>query len=373
MASLALGVRFTPASAGTGDFVYSGAVTGYTNPTGLTDGKTYRYRAESSDLSQWEWGSGTWTAATSTLARTTIAISSTGSKISFTAQPQVAIVIFPADILQFDDAQTLTALQQNQGQKNLGVPTVLRSYLAGLQLSTAGSSSSVSVSAGVATDSTNASMIVLPSAISKTTGAWVAGNSAGGLDTGTIAANSWYAFFAITNTTSGAVDIIFTKEVAGTPPSPTLPSGYTLSRYIGSAQTDSSSNWVFFIQNGDQFSRAGAVSSDQTNPGASAVTVTLSSIPLGVVVSPAMNVAHFASSGSNGDLILSSLALADQTPSSGTASMLRYNASVNTNVPVSSVVTNPSAQIRFRVSASGAGDEFIIYTFGWIDRRGRDA
>lgn len=120
MAQTALGVRFNPVSSGTGDFVYSGAVTGYTNPTGLTDGGSYRYRAESADLSQWEWGSGTWTAASSTLARTTISISSSGtSKISFTAAPQVSIVIFPADVLQFDIAMSLTAAQQLQARANI--------------------------------------------------------------------------------------------------------------------------------------------------------------------------------------------------------------------------------------------------------------
>lgn len=120
MASLALGVRFNPVSAGTADFVYSGVVQGYTNPTGLTDGHTYRYRAESGDLSQWEWGSGTWTAATSTLARTTVLLSSSGtSKISFTTAPQVSIVIFPADVLLFDDVMSLTAAQQAQARANI--------------------------------------------------------------------------------------------------------------------------------------------------------------------------------------------------------------------------------------------------------------
>lgn len=120
MASLALGVRFNPVSAGTADFVYSGSVTGYTNPTGLTDGKTYRYRAESGDLSQWEWGSGVWTAGTTTLARTTVLLSSnSNSKVSFTVAPQVSIVIFPADVIQFDDAMSLTAAQQLQARANI--------------------------------------------------------------------------------------------------------------------------------------------------------------------------------------------------------------------------------------------------------------
>lgn len=95
MASVANIVRFLPASGSTGDFVYSSGVTGYRTPVSspaLTDGATYRYRAESSDLSEWEVGEGTWTTATTTMARTTIIHSSTGAKVNFTVAPNVAIV-----------------------------------------------------------------------------------------------------------------------------------------------------------------------------------------------------------------------------------------------------------------------------------------
>lgn len=95
MASVANIVRFLPASGSTGDFVYSSGVTGYRTPVSspaLTDGATYRYRAESADLSEWEIGEGTWTTATTTLARTTIIHSSTGAKVNFTVAPNVAIV-----------------------------------------------------------------------------------------------------------------------------------------------------------------------------------------------------------------------------------------------------------------------------------------
>lgn len=127
MAQQALGVRFTAASAGTGSFVNSSTVTGYAGTSTLVDGATYRYRAESLDLSQWEWGTGVWTAATSTLARTTIALSSAGSSaVSFAAQPQVAIVIFPSDVLQFDIAMSLTSTQKDNASTNLGTVRAVR-------------------------------------------------------------------------------------------------------------------------------------------------------------------------------------------------------------------------------------------------------
>jgi hypothetical protein len=127
MASLALGVKFNPTLGGTTDWVYSSAVTGYVGPAAsnpaMVDGKTYRYRAESADLSQWEWGFGAYTASTQTIARTTITLSSTGSKVSFSAPPMVGVIPFPADILQFDDAMSLTATQQLQGRANIGIST----------------------------------------------------------------------------------------------------------------------------------------------------------------------------------------------------------------------------------------------------------
>jgi hypothetical protein len=127
MASLALGVKFNPTLGGTTDWVYASAVTGYVGPAAsnpaMVDGKTYRYRAENADLSQWEWGFGAYTASSQTIARSTITLSSTGSKVSFSAPPTVGIVPFPADILQFDDAMSLTAAQQLQGRANLGMST----------------------------------------------------------------------------------------------------------------------------------------------------------------------------------------------------------------------------------------------------------
>lgn len=93
--------RFNPASSGTGDFVVSGAVPGYQTPSsaGAVNGATYRYRAESADLSQWEVGYGAYNTGTSTLARTTILFSSaSNAKVSFTAAPQVAVVVLAEDL-----------------------------------------------------------------------------------------------------------------------------------------------------------------------------------------------------------------------------------------------------------------------------------
>ena len=105
MASFLDVCRFNPVSNGSGSFVVSTAVTGYQTPAsaGATNGATYRYRAESSDLSQWEVGYGVYTSSTTTLTRATILYNSSGgtSAINFTNAPQVAIVALAEDLSTF--------------------------------------------------------------------------------------------------------------------------------------------------------------------------------------------------------------------------------------------------------------------------------
>lgn len=102
MASFVNACVFTAASGGTGSFVVSAAVTGWQTPAqaGAVDGASYRYRAYSSDLSEWEIGTGTYTASGTTLTRTVTASSNAGSAVNFTAAPSVALTMFGADIPQ---------------------------------------------------------------------------------------------------------------------------------------------------------------------------------------------------------------------------------------------------------------------------------
>lgn len=102
--------RFRASSSGTGDFVVSSAITGYQTPAlaGAVNTTIYRYRAESDDLTQWEIGYGAYTSGSVTLARTTVLYNSSGTgtgagqsgagtKISFSAAPQVAVVFLAED------------------------------------------------------------------------------------------------------------------------------------------------------------------------------------------------------------------------------------------------------------------------------------
>src|SRR6201994_783961 len=96
MAAFLDGCRFNPTAGGTTDWTFSSAGMGYQSPAraNVVNGRLYKYRAESADLSQWEFGEGTYNTSTGVLARTTVLYNSAGttSKISFASIPQVAIV-----------------------------------------------------------------------------------------------------------------------------------------------------------------------------------------------------------------------------------------------------------------------------------------
>lgn len=102
--------RFNPTAGGTTDWTFSSAVVGYQSPAlaGALNGATFRYRAESADLAQWEVGTGVYNSGTGVLTRATVLYNSAGtgagsgqsgagSKINFSAVPQVAIVLLAED------------------------------------------------------------------------------------------------------------------------------------------------------------------------------------------------------------------------------------------------------------------------------------
>ena len=254
-----------------------------------------------------------------------------------------------------------------------GGATVLRSYLAGLTLSTAGSSATFGIAVGQATNSTNVSSMALASAYTKTTSAWALGTAAGSLDTGTIANSTWYHVFLIQRVDTSVVDVLTSLS----PTAPTLPTSYTLFRRIGAMKTNGSAQWTSFIQDGDLFQWLAPVADiSAANPGTSAVTRTLT-VPTGVNVLANVQFGVLSVSGGGAAYgALSDLATTDTTPSASfsdvpeTQSAAGY--SKNSYVP-KTVRTNTSAQIRSRINFDDGDLTVKINTVGWTDPRGRDA
>lgn len=247
--------------------------------------------------------------------------------------------------------------------------TITRAHLSGLTLSTAGSSATMSIAAGQCADSTNATYINL-SATSKTTSAFSAGSGNGGIDTGAIANSTWYHFYAISKT-DGTADVCFSLSASA----PTLPSGYTYYRRMGSGKTNGSAQWVLFTQDGDYFRWSASVADvSSTNPGTAAVTLTLASVPTGVNVQAIFN--SFQASGATSSLAyFSDLSAADEAVSSSATPFgnIGTNSSGFAVGNQFQIRTNTSAQIRFRSLQSDGSRVNNVATLGWIDRRGRDA
>lgn len=126
--------RFTPTAGGTTDWTVSSAVTGYVTPAGANavNGRLYKYRAESANLSEWELGEGAYNTATGVLARTTIILSSNAAaKVNFTSVPQVAVVALKEDLISIEEVNSFTTTQKKQAQSNLLVAPTIQSFLSG--------------------------------------------------------------------------------------------------------------------------------------------------------------------------------------------------------------------------------------------------
>lgn len=251
--------------------------------------------------------------------------------------------------------------------------SVVRSYLAGFGLSTAGSSATFGIAVGTAADSTNVSMMSLGSAYTKTTSAWAVGTGNGSLDTGSIANNTWYHVYVIQRPDTGVVDVLISTSAT----SPTLPTNYTLFRRIGSLRTNGSAQWVLFSQLGDEFLWNASVSDVSANaPGTAAVSRTLT-VPTGVQVWAKFNAIYRnVASGAAGYPLFSELDKSDEAPGPNSVAngYLSYNAAggVTAGGLAYTIRTNTSAQVRSRISASDTNITLYILTQGWIDRRGKD-
>lgn len=110
MADFITNCGFVPTLGGTTDWVFSLAVSGYQSPANAqaVNGATYVVRAQSADLTQWEYAAGAYNSGTGTFARTTVLYNSSGTgtkqggagtKINFASVPQIVAVVAVAEEL----------------------------------------------------------------------------------------------------------------------------------------------------------------------------------------------------------------------------------------------------------------------------------
>lgn len=279
--------------------------------------------------------------------------------------------------VNYDDTSTSLGVRNVQGAieaLDTSVDALLAElyppgHLFGLTLSNnAGDATNdIDFAAGTARDSTSTADMVATAMTKQLDVSWAAGTAAGGRMSAAAIANTTYHCFVIKNPTSGLVDFGFDTSATA----PTLPTGYTKFRRIGSIVRTGGAIKAF-KQDGDRFRWTAASVQDvaATAPGTSAVTRTLT-VPLGIVVQAdiAVDIANVTSAQIFG--LLTALDETDRAASTTDANCGAGNGTGRHFQAVMLVKTDTSAQIRSRLSASGASDVLNIYTFGWIDTRGR--
>lgn len=155
-------VRFTASAGGTTDWTFSAAVAGSQTPAlgGAVNGRVYKFLAISGDKSQWEITEGAYNSTgAGSFARTTVLYNSAGTgtatgqsgagtKINFTAAPDVAIIGAKEDLISIEEANAFTAGQKQQAQDNLGLRRVATGSLT-FYVATTGNNANTGLPTGV--------------------------------------------------------------------------------------------------------------------------------------------------------------------------------------------------------------------------------
>jgi hypothetical protein len=248
----------------------------------------------------------------------------------------------------------------------VGRPNSPTGFLYGMTLTNnAGdANNSVDISTGSTRSSDDTSNMALGSTLTKSIGAvWTSGNG-GGLDTGAKAALKTYHLFIIQNSSTGAVDALFSLSAT----SPTMPSGYTKSRRIGAILTDAAGNIRPFSQIGDFFYFKTPV--EDVIAGNVDNTASLISLSTPTSIKTRALIAYnTARSGTTVSVVVTDPDNVDVVASGTTFNSRASSATNGIGSANVDVYTNVLNQIRVRGSVNGI--DFNLVTFGYVDSRGR--
>ncbi len=242
-------------------------------------------------------------------------------------------------------------------------------YLSGLNTSNSGGDAEhdILVRPGSAKDQGNAFDLRLPGTIIKRLDApWAVGTNQGGLEIGTaLSANTWYYIYLIGSTDGTLTDVLFSISAA----MPTLPSGYTYSRRIGSLRTDATSNVTAYLQAGSEWYWDAPPLDVDATVGTTRAFSTLTVPPVGATYPVYTNI--LVDHATESSLVyLSNSSAADLPPSETTSPLatLRSDAGTPSVSQGQFLLTNGLLFYRASVGTT----RLRVATLGWVDRRGMD-
>lgn len=220
----------------------------------------------------------------------------------------------------------------------------------------------IDFSAGTFNFADGSGQAILSSTLTKQIDAsWAEGTNAGGLFTGTVAANTWYHCFTINNPTTGISDAGFDTSITAA----NIPTGYTNYNYRGSILTDSSANILAFFQLGNRFELSLPINNfSGTSP--TSFTLQPLSIPPDISVIAIYSLLAQGPSGSNGFIRFMNPLATDAVPTVSNSQFQAYNtvsaSGIAYGLPLETS-SNSNQQIAWR---SSVGMAATINTFGFI-------
>ena len=227
----------------------------------------------------------------------------------------------------------------------------------------------IDFTAGVFTFDDGSGQAVASALTKQIDAAWVEGDAAGGLDTGSVAADTTYHMFAIWNPTTETADFLFSTSAT----SPTLPSGYTKQKRIAALRTDGSANirgGTWYVGNGiyhfvyntsiDDISSASATEERTETP-------TITCPPESKVFLSIKMRENSLNSGDIPRVIFTETSQDDVAPTIANSDLFIQGGSTNlyANNNTWSGYTDSSGQIRLRTAQCDASVTIYGSTSGW--------
>ena len=250
-------------------------------------------------------------------------------------------------------------------------PTLSKDYIAGIVPSVAADAlHDITLSAGECRDSADTEDLVLTSPITKQIdAAWAAGDNAGGMFTGTVAASTTYHMFLIRKDSDGSIDAGFDTSISAA----NIPTGYTAYRRVFSFLTDGSADIPGFSALNSNTGLVVVLDDlagdySDTSPGTSEVLVSLS-VPSDIQV-----LAHIKGYARDSASFIVSVTSVSQTNVGANTTNGDLSHTTGSGVTADSTanmdrVTNTSGQIRLRSDRASGFTVLKLTLMGWTDWR----